>query len=340
MPMRRKAVPVASRSSSAPRPRASGWQNRWTGQARVAGADRKVPCFQLQHHAAGGQFVFPQAADQLFVSRHRYASGSAGWVRSVLKVVSALIDLVSRDGPTERVSLTTGTGGERWPFVSQVAARLLIGERLEVAEQGDALRREFPRLDRADTRQQAHRLGCRQGGRLLHADHGEAAWLVPGCGDLVSSRLGARPMETVTPTICSTSRAKQASTTAGGALCEHRHGAAYAIHARHVAGGGDETANAASDNHRFGRQFWIIALFETGAERVAVDMGDGQIEQFGVADDACAVAGGSARCVGFGQAVAAEGALGTSWQATATRRRVRLRNHHGGCAVSASARHR
>ena len=120
MPMRRKAVPVASRSSSAPRPRASGWQNRWTGQARVAGADRKVPCFQLQHHAAGGQFVFPQAADQLFVSRHRYASGSAGWVRSVLKVVSALIDLVSRDGPTERVSspralaASDGPSSPRW----------------------------------------------------------------------------------------------------------------------------------------------------------------------------------------------------------------------------------
>lgn len=120
MPMRRKAVPVASRSSSAPRPRASGWQNRWTGQARVAGADRKVPCFQLQHHAAGGQFVFPQAADQLFVSRHRYASGSAGWVRSVLKVVSALIDLVSRDGPTKRVSspralaASDGPSSPRW----------------------------------------------------------------------------------------------------------------------------------------------------------------------------------------------------------------------------------
>ena len=71
---------------------------------------------------------------------------------------------------------------------------------------------------------------------------------------------------------------------------EHRHRAAHAVDARDIAGRGDNAAHAATDNHRLGCQFRPITLLHTGVERIAVDMRDGQVEQFGMPQDPLALA--------------------------------------------------
>ena len=57
---------------------------------------------------------------------------------------------------------------------------------------------------------------------------------------------------------------------------EHRHRRAHAVGAGDVAGGGDDAAPAAADDHRLGGERRIVALFDRGVERVAIDMGDGE----------------------------------------------------------------
>ena len=94
---------------------------------------------------------------------------------------------------------------------------------------------------------------------------------------------------------------------------EHRHGAAHAVDARDIAGRGDHAAGAAADDDGFRCQFRAVALFHAGVEGVAVDMREGQREQFGVGDDACTAAGGA----GSGsfddrRAIAAEGRVNLS----------------------------
>jgi hypothetical protein len=84
-------------------------------------------------------------------------------------------------------------------------------------------------------------------------------------------------------------------------------GAAHAIQPRDVAGGGDDAAYPAADDDRPGGKFGPVTLLDAGVEGVAVDVGDGQREQLGMADDAGAVAGGAASGFGHGQTVAAEG---------------------------------
>ena len=64
---------------------------------------------------------------------------------------------------------------------------------------------------------------------------------------------------------------------------EHRHGAAHAVDARDIAGGGDHAAHAAADDHRLRGELRAVALFHAGVERVAVDMRDGEGEQLRVA---------------------------------------------------------
>ena len=66
---------------------------------------------------------------------------------------------------------------------------------------------------------------------------------------------------------------------AGFQRLEHRHRALHAVDPSDIAGGGDDAAGAAADDHRAGLKLRPVALLDAGIERVAVDMGDGQVEQ-------------------------------------------------------------
>ena len=89
---------------------------------------------------------------------------------------------------------------------------------------------------------------------------------------------------------------------------EHRHGRAHALHPGEIAGGGDHAALAAADDDRHVAQGRVVALFHGGVEGVAVDMGDMQRVEFGVAGKARAAAMRAARrLTRIMQAIAAEG---------------------------------
>ena len=219
MPIRRNAVPVASRASSA----RAGLeqpvrQHGRAGQPRRARADGEVRGLQLQHHAAGATVRAPSAGAPASRPVARDArSRSAGRVRSVSNVVSALIDLVSRRGidlAHVLAARAAASAGRPRP----AAQRLAVAQRLQMAEQRDAAR---PAAGPAPGRRRAagaparapaappppprrsprSRAACRGRRRSWPA----AGWR-PG-----RSRRSRRPR--------STSRAKRASTTAGGAPC-------------------------------------------------------------------------------------------------------------------------
>ena len=61
-----------------------------------------------------------------------------------------------------------------------------------------------------------------------------------------------------------------------------------------VAGGRDDAARAAADDHRLVGQFRPVALFDRGIEGIAVDVGDRQLMKFRVAEQARAAAGAAA----------------------------------------------
>src|SRR6185295_14903745 len=67
---------------------------------------------------------------------------------------------------------------------------------------------------------------------------------------------------------------------------EHRHRRAHPIGARDVAGGRYHAALAAADDHGPVGQLRIVALFDGGVERVAIDMRQRQRGQGMVADEA------------------------------------------------------
>jgi hypothetical protein len=92
---------------------------------------------------------------------------------------------------------------------------------------------------------------------------------------------------------------------------EHGHGAAHAGHAGDVAGGGDNAAVAAADDDGVVGELRPVAFFDAGVEGVAVDMGDGEGEELGVAQGAGAAARG-ANGAGRGgvEAIPAERRLG------------------------------
>ena len=99
---------------------------------------------------------------------------------------------------------------------------------------------------------------------------------------------------------------------AGFERLEHRHRRAHALDAGDVAGGRDDAALAAADDHRLVLQFRIVALFDRRIEGVAVDMGEMQPVELGMADQPRAAAAPrnarpGRRC--SGQAVAAETVL-------------------------------
>ena len=90
----------------------------------------------------------------------------------------------------------------------------------------------------------------------------------------------------------------------GGERLEHRHRTAHAARPRDIAAGGDDTAPAATDDHRLRQQFGPVALLDAGVEGVAIDMRDRQAEQLGVRDHAARPAGGAARDGGLDGALA------------------------------------
>ena len=67
---------------------------------------------------------------------------------------------------------------------------------------------------------------------------------------------------------------------------EHRHRRAHAADAGDIAGGGDHAALSAADDDRLVLERRIVALFDRRIEGVAVEMGDRQAVQLGVADEA------------------------------------------------------
>ena len=66
---------------------------------------------------------------------------------------------------------------------------------------------------------------------------------------------------------------------------EHRHGRTHAVGPRHITGGEHDAALAAADDDRLIGKSRIVALFDRGIERVAVDMGDGEHIQLGVPNE-------------------------------------------------------
>ena len=61
--------------------------------------------------------------------------------------------------------------------------------------------------------------------------------------------------------------------------------------ARDVAGCGDDAPRSAADDHRPVGEFRPVALLDSGIERVAVDMGDGQRVKLRMPEKARAAAG-------------------------------------------------
>ena len=78
------------------------------------------------------------------------------------------------------------------------------------------------------------------------------------------------------------------------ARLEHRHRRAHAVGAGDVAGGGDDAAVAAADDQRLVAQRRVVALLDRRIEGVAVDMGDGELCELGVAHEPRRAAGGAA----------------------------------------------
>jgi hypothetical protein len=96
---------------------------------------------------------------------------------------------------------------------------------------------------------------------------------------------------------------------------EHRHRRFHAEGAGDVAGRGDHAASAAADDHRLGGERWIVALLDRGIEGVAVDVGDGETVELGVAQQPRRAAGGAPRRAGndIGKAIAAEAPRDALW---------------------------
>ena len=66
--------------------------------------------------------------------------------------------------------------------------------------------------------------------------------------------------------------------------------------------------DTAADDDGAGKKLGAVALFNAGVEGVAVDVGDGQRGEFGVADDAAVAAGrADGGVAGVGEAGAARG---------------------------------
>ena len=193
MPIRRNAVPVASRVSSVLA--ASNSRSGSTvglGRRDGAGADGEIRRLQLQHDAAGGQLVLLQPAGQLLRQppEMRLQVGGPRQVGIEGGLGADRLGLARRIDPAH--VLAAGACGERRAIVAQPAARLAVAQRLEVAEQRDALGGEPAGQRGADAGQQADRLRRQQRRGLPGADHREAARLVAAGGDLGQQPVGGQ----------------------------------------------------------------------------------------------------------------------------------------------------
>ena len=87
---------------------------------------------------------------------------------------------------------------------------------------------------------------------------------------------------------------------AGLERLEHRHRRLHAVGARDVAGRGDDAALAAADDDGLVHQARVVAFLDGGVEGVAVDVGERQLVDFAVVDEARAFAfGAAARLAGL-----------------------------------------
>ena len=67
---------------------------------------------------------------------------------------------------------------------------------------------------------------------------------------------------------------------------EHGHGGVHAVDARDVTGGRHDAAFAAADDDGLVADFGVVAFFDGCVKGIAVHVGDGQIEQFSVLQNA------------------------------------------------------
>ena len=195
MPIRRNAVPSASRASMR-----AGRLEQQVGQpgraveAVRAGAQREVGGLQLQHHPAGGEILARAAGGRASPPAARAgAPGRRGSAMSVLEGgfgadrfrlaapdrrarASSPRARRTRAGPSSprRARAARSSSACRWPSLVMPIAVQPAGKR------------------RADAGQQADRLGGEQCGRL-GADHAEAARLVAAGGDLRQQPVGGQP---------------------------------------------------------------------------------------------------------------------------------------------------
>ena len=72
---------------------------------------------------------------------------------------------------------------------------------------------------------------------------------------------------------------------------EHGHGRTHAVDARDIARGRHHAALAAAHDHRLITQGRVVALFHAGIERVAIHVGDTEVEQFRARHNPAAMAG-------------------------------------------------
>ena len=103
---------------------------------------------------------------------------------------------------------------------------------------------------------------------------------------------------------------------AQSARLEHRHRRAHAEGAGKIAGGGDHAAFSAADDQRLVGERGVVALFDRGVERIAIDMRERKVVEFAMTDEARGAAIRATRlafgCVG--EAIAAEAGRQRSWQ--------------------------
>ena len=89
---------------------------------------------------------------------------------------------------------------------------------------------------------------------------------------------------------------------------EHGHGGAHTANAGDVATCGDHASRTTADDERHVSKARVVALFDGGIKGVAIDVGDGELVQFWMADEAGGTAAVAALFIGLrvGKAIAAE----------------------------------
>jgi hypothetical protein len=109
-------------------------------------------------------------------------------------------------------------------------------------------------------------------------------------------------------------RANDDCVRAGFQSLEHRHGGMHAECAGDVAGSRHHAAAPATDDHGLFGKARIIALFDGGVERIAIDVRDCEIGQFGMCQQAWTATVGAASTIDIGldQAIPAQTQTGNN----------------------------